>query len=145
MSTDRLILFSMSFLVSLAILLAFWSTIYLIHLVLMEINATVSALYAKFLSKSGLTIQPFQIKWYTVRCNRWFIKLTSGRSSTRFHLFIKHWFNLGVLVGILGQFGSVCFLFYTLLRFLRDFSSSSNEKYAQNEQILVPVVSYWLN
>lgn len=122
----------MGLLWTLSVLLIFWSSIYLINTFLLEFPLT-SALYAKFLSKNGLSINLFQLKWYTVRCNRLFIKISNFKPN-----FLKIWFNLGVIIGIIGQIGSVFLLCYTL------FDSFKNKPVS--EQILVPVVSlFWWN
>jgi hypothetical protein len=47
--------------------------------------------------------------------------------------FLRWWFNFGVVIGVLGQFGSLVLLSYTLVDFFR-------QKPAR-EQLLVPVVS----
>lgn len=116
----------MGFLFSLFIILLFWSFVYLINTFLIECKFT-SALYAKLLSKNGISINILQLKWYTVRCNRLFIKISNWKPN-----FFKIWFNLGVIIGLIGQFGSILLLMYTLIDFFRYKPSS--------EQILVPVV-----
>ena len=116
----------MGFLFSLFVILLFWSFVYLINTFLIECKFT-SALYAKLLSKNGISINILQLKWYTVRCNRLFIKISNWKPN-----FFKIWFNLGVVIGLVGQFGSILLLMYTLVDFFRYKPSS--------EQILVPVV-----
>jgi predicted MPP superfamily phosphohydrolase len=116
----------MGFLFSLFIVLIFWSFIYLINTFLIECKFT-SAAYAKLLSKNGFSINILQIKWYTVRCNRLFIKISNWKPN-----FFRLWFNLGVIIGLVGQFCSILLLTYTLVDFFRYKPSS--------EQILVPVV-----
>lgn len=46
--------------------------------------------------------------------------------------FLMWWFNLGVLFGVVGQFGSIFLLIYTLIDFFRSKPTS--------EQVLVPIV-----
>ena len=116
----------MSLIYSLLILLIFWSVCYLINTFMLECSFT-SGIYAKFLSKNGLSINFLQIKWYTVKCNRFLIRLSNWRAN-----FWKWWFNCGVIVGVLGQFGSLFLLCYTLYDFFRARPKS--------EQILLPVV-----
>lgn len=116
----------MSFAYGLFLLAAFWSAVYLINTFLIEFSLT-SALYAKILSKNGVSITPLQIRWYTVRCNRLFMKLSAIKPN-----FLKWWFNMGVLLGIVGQISSIFLLTYTLYDFFR--------KKPTREQILVPVV-----
>jgi hypothetical protein len=127
----------MTFLFGLTVLVLFWTFIYVINTLLLEFKLT-SAIYAKFLSKNGLSINLLQIKWYTVRCNRLFIRLSNVKPN-----FLKHWFNCGVLIGLLGQWFSILFLFYTLFAYFRsnNKSTSSSSSTSYNEQILVPVVS----
>ena len=117
----------MSIGLSLTIILIFWSFCYLINTFLLECRVT-SAFYAKFLSKNGFSINLFQLKWYTVRCNRLFVKLSNWRPK-----FWKSWFNVGVFASLLGQLFSIVLLIYTLIDFFKIKQSS--------QQILVPVVS----
>ena len=116
----------MSFSFVFIIIFAFWSICYLLNTFLLECRFT-SPLYAKFLSKNGLSINLFQIKWYTVKCNRLFIKLSNWRPN-----FLRHWFNAGILLCLLGQLLSVILLIYTLIDFFKAKPVS--------QQILVPVV-----
>lgn len=104
----------------------FWLIIYAINTFLLECKFT-SAFYAKILSKNGLSINTLHIKWYTVKCNRLFMKISNWRPN-----FFKWWFNMGVLFGILGQVGSIVLLIYTLVDFFRSKPVT--------QQILVPVV-----
>ncbi|CAF0952100.1 unnamed protein product [Brachionus calyciflorus] len=106
--------------------LTFWLTTFILNKILIE-NRFTSAKYAKFLSKRGLTIDAFQIKWYTVKCNRLFIKLSNFKPN-----FQKYWFNLGVILGMIGQFLSIILLIYTIYDFFKPKSIS--------KQILVPVL-----
>ena len=117
----------MSVLFGTAILFIFWSVSYLLNTLLLECSYT-SAVYAKLLSKNGLSVNILQIKWYTVRCNRLFMRLSNWRAN-----FWKWWFNAGVLVVVVGQFASIGLLLYTLVDFFR--------AKPQSEQVLVPVVS----
>ena len=116
----------MGFFYAFSVILIFWTILYILNTFLIECSLT-SARYAKFLSKQGLSITLFQIKWYTVKCNRLFIKMSSWKPK-----FLMWWFNFGVLFGILGQLGSIFLLSYTLIDFFRNKPMS--------EQILVPVV-----
>ncbi len=104
----------------------FWSLCYALHICLIELKYT-SAAYAKFLSTRGLSINILQFKWHTVKCNRLFIQISSKKPN-----FLKSWFNLGVLTGIIGQAFSLILLTYTLYDHFR--------KKSQSEQILVPVL-----
>ena len=115
----------MSFL-NVLLLFIFWSVFYSVHSFLIEFRLT-SARYAKFLSKNGISINIFQLKWYTVRCNRLFMKLSNMRPK-----FLMLWFNLGVLVGVVGQFIAILLLCYTLYDYFQQKPAS--------EQILVPVL-----
>jgi hypothetical protein len=127
----------MTFLFGTTILIIFWTIIYVINTFLLEFKLT-SAIYAKFLSKNGISINLLQIKWYTVRCNRLFIRLSNIKAN-----FLKHWFNFGVLIGLLGQWFSILFLSYTLFTYFRSnnkLTASSSSKIFNEQQILVPVV-----
>ena len=108
-----------------------WSIIYLIHTFLISSSYT-SGYYAKILFKSGLSMNILQIKWYTVKLNRYFIRIANYRPS-----FWRSWFNIGVFVGLIGQILSVFLLIYTLFDFFRIKSSNSSQ-----EPVLVPVVCY---
>lgn len=108
------------------IVFIFWSVFYSLHSFLIQFSYT-SAAYAKLLSTRGLSINIFQFKWYTVKCNRLFIKITNKKPNL-----LKIWFNLGVLVGIIGQACSLLLLLYTLIDYFL--------KKPQSEQILVPVL-----
>ena len=66
----------MSFILSVSIILIFWSVLYLINTFLLECKLT-SASYAKLLSKNGFSVNILHIKWYTVRCNRILMKLSN--------------------------------------------------------------------
>lgn len=113
----------MKFLFSTLVLIILWTFVYLLNAFLLEWSVS----YAKFLSKNGLSINLFQFKWYTVRCNRLFMKISNWKPH-----FLKVWFNLGVIIGILGQIASMFLLLYTLFDFFKAKSTA--------EQILVPVV-----
>jgi len=113
----------MKFLFSTLVLIISWTLIYLLNAFLLEW----SVFYAKFLSKNGLSINLFQFKWYTVRCNRLFMKISNWKPR-----FLKLWFNLGVIIGVIGQIVSIFLLLYTLFDFFKAKSTT--------EQILVPVV-----
>lgn len=117
---------NMSLLYSLSLIFIFWSILYLINTFLLECTYT-SAFYAKFLSKNGLSVNILHLKWYTVRCNRLFIKLSNWRPN-----FLKHWFNMGVLTGLIGQLLSLALLAYNLVDYFRNKPMS--------EQVLVPVL-----
>lgn len=116
----------MTFFYVVVVLTIFWSLVYLINTFLIECRFT-SAPYAKFLSKNGFSVNILQIKWYTVKCNRLFIKISNWKPN-----FFKYWFNFGVLIGIIGQIGSIFLLMYTIYDFFRAKPIS--------KQILVPVV-----
>jgi hypothetical protein len=111
----------MKFLFYTLFLIISWTVIYFLNTILLEWSVS----YAKFLSKNGFSIHLFQIKWYTVRCNRLFMKISNWKP-------LKIWFNLGVLIGVIGQTASIFLLLYTLFDFFKAKSAT--------EQILVPVV-----
>lgn len=118
------------------IVLVFWSTVYLIHSLLLNLKQT-SLKYAKFLHKTGFSINLFQIKWFTVKLNRLFIKLSTNINEN----FLKVWFNIGVVIGILGQLLSVMLLIYNIIEFLsRIFVLEENRVDSNDEQLLVPII-----
>ena len=106
---------------------SFWFIIYIVHSFLLECSFT-SALYAKILSKNNISINIFQIKWYTVRCNRLFIRISNWRP-----IFLKTWFNIGVFFCLIGQILSLAILMYTLYDSIIDKSKPS-------QKMLVPVL-----
>ena len=118
----------MAFFYTFSVILIFWALVYALNTFLIECSFT-SARYAKILSKKGLSINLFQIKWYTVKCNRLFVKLSNWKPR-----FLMWWFNAGVVFGLIGQVGSIFLVSYTLIDFFRSKPT--------NEQILVPVVRY---
>lgn len=107
----------------------FWLLVFFFNQLLIE-NRFTSAFYAKILSKNGLTIDFLRIKWHTVKCNRCFIKFSNWNLN-----FLKHWFNIGVICGIVGQFLSIFLLFYTIYDFFRPKPLS--------KQIIIPVVGFY--
>lgn len=108
-------------------IISFWFVIYIVHSFLLECTLT-SATYAKILSQNNMSINIFQLKWYTVKCNRLFIRLSNWRPN-----FLKAWFNIGVICGLIGQILSVFVLMYTLY-------DSVAKKTNPNEKVLVPVL-----
>jgi hypothetical protein len=106
-----------------------WSSCYLVNTFLLYFSPT-SAWYAKLLSKNGFSIHALQIKWYTAKCNRLFIRLSSWRANF-WHL----WFNLGVIVGLVGQVLSLILLIYTAVDFFR------TKENGNDNNILIPVVN----
>ena len=116
----------MSLIYSGSIILIVWSVLYLINTFLLECSIT-SATYAKILSKNGISVSILHIKWYTVKCNRLFIRISNWRPN-----FLKWWFNFGVVTGLIGQLFSVFLLSYNLIDFFRNKPIS--------QQVLVPVL-----
>lgn len=121
-----MILLDMTFIFTVIVICLFWSLLYILNTFLLECRLT-SAFYAKILSKNGLSINTLQIKWFSVRCNRLFIKISNWKPE-----FFKWWFNFGVIFGIVGQLASIFLLVYTLVDFFRSKPIT--------QQILVPVV-----
>ena len=111
-----------------------WSIIYFIHSFLLS-NTYTSGYYAKFLHKSGLSMNVLQIKWCTIKLNRYFIRIANLRPN-----FWRSWFNIGVVIGLFGQLLSIILLIYTLFDFFRIKKSNSIQ-----EPVLVPVVGYNFN
>lgn len=116
----------MSLIYSVSIILIVWSVLYLINTFLLECPIT-SATYAKILSKNGISVSILHIKWYTVKCNRLFIRISNWRPN-----FLKWWFNFGVVTGLIGQLFSIFLLSYNLIDFFRNKPIS--------QQVLVPVL-----
>ena len=112
-----------------SLIIAGWSILFFLHTFLLSYSHT-SGYYAKILFKSGLSMNILQIKWYTVKLNRYIIRIANYRPS-----FWRSWFNIGVMVGLVGQIFSIFLLIYTLFDFFRIKSSKSIQ-----EPVLVPVV-----
>lgn len=84
--------------------------------------------YKEFLENNGISLSLCQVRWYTTRFNRSFVKLG------QFHPYLLHmWFSVGILVGVLLMVASVVILCLTLFKaFAKD----------SPEQVLTPVVSF---
>ncbi len=111
------------------VVLGVWTVVYLINIILLTYSRT-SLHWAKFLHINGLSISFFQIKWYTVRFNRLFVRIANYKPS-----FWKIWFNMGIVVSLIGQVVAVLLLVTTLVDY---FNVSKSTK----KQILVPVVIF---
>jgi hypothetical protein len=119
----------MKFPIALVILVGVWSLLGFINAILLACSHT-SLYYAKFLHKNGISIGFLQIKWYTVKLNRLFIRIANWKP-----LFWKNWFNIGVAISLIGQVIATCLLITTLVGYFI-FSKPASE------QVLVPIVSF---
>lgn len=83
--------------------------------------------YKEFLENNGISLSICQVRWYTTRYNRSFVRFG------QIHPYLLHvWFSVGVLVGVLLMVASVVILCLTLYKaFAKD----------APEQVLTPVVS----
>lgn len=83
--------------------------------------------YRDFLENNGVTLSICQVRWYTTRFNRSFVKFVQVQPYM-LHL----WFSFGVFVGALLMISSVVILCLTLYK-----------AFTQNapDQVLTPVVS----
>ncbi|XP_055500695.1 membrane-bound transcription factor site-2 protease isoform X2 [Leucoraja erinacea] len=89
--------------------------------------------YEEFLTKFGISIAPFHIRWQSTFFNRLFLKL--GRWKPQF---LHIWFNLGMGFGVVFMFISIILLTKTLSQTLALMSADSPA--AENQRILQVVV-----
>ncbi|XP_053562350.1 membrane-bound transcription factor site-2 protease [Bombina bombina] len=89
--------------------------------------------YGLWLTRHGLTLSPFHIRWQSTLFNHLFYKW--GRWKPRF-LYI--WFSLGMVFGIIAMFGSIILLGKTLIQTLSQMMSESPG--TQNDRMLQVVV-----
>ncbi|XP_031569993.1 membrane-bound transcription factor site-2 protease-like [Actinia tenebrosa] len=110
---------------SLYLVIFFWILVFIINALLKNYRRY-SRRYEELLEENGISLLPCQIRWYTTRFNRWFIKLG------KFHSYFLHiWFTIGTWVGVFMMFVSVGVLSLTLYK---AFTKEAPE------QILTPVM-----
>lgn len=109
-----------------------WCVIYLGDVLLRSSSALKSS-YEDWLAANGLSLSPFHVRWQTGLLNRLFAKW--GRWKPRF---LYHWFNLGMVFGVVAMFGSIILLTKTLMQTLAQMMTDSPE--GSNEQMLQVVV-----
>ncbi|GAB1599416.1 membrane-bound transcription factor site-2 protease-like [Argonauta hians] len=106
-----------------ALLLGFWSSLYLIDAFLKSYHLN----YFRFLERTGISISVGQLRWYTTCLNRLFIRL--GQSKP---FFLQMWFSFGV------AFGLVSMLISMFVLTLMVFNTLSDQPVDQ--QVLTPVM-----
>lgn len=108
-----------------ALVLGFWSSVYLID-VFLKTKSHFNESYQNLQQRWGFQILTAQIRWYTTRLNRWIFRM--GQC---FPKFTFYWFEMGMWFGIICIFASVALLVMTLLK------AFTEEK---PEQVLTPVM-----
>ncbi|XP_071801549.1 membrane-bound transcription factor site-2 protease-like isoform X2 [Asterias amurensis] len=108
-----------------AILLGFWSSLYLVD-TFIKSSKRCGQQYVEAQERYGIQVSIGQVRWYTTCFNRLFLRL--GQWKPRL---IQMWFRMGAFVGVLLMFASVGLLVSTLVE------ASSKES---PEQVLTPVM-----
>ncbi|CAG5125872.1 unnamed protein product [Candidula unifasciata] len=96
-----------------ALLLGFWSSLYLIDAFLKSKKASARP-YLSFLDKTGLCISICQFRWYTCIFNRIFLRIGQWRPR-----FMRIWFTLGVFFSLLAMLVSIFLLSLLVLNTIR--------------------------
>ncbi|KAL9968826.1 hypothetical protein ACROYT_G020963 [Oculina patagonica] len=110
---------------SVALIIGFWTVLFISNALLKNYRKY-SRRYKEFLENNGISLSLCQVRWYTTRFNRSFVRFG------QFHPYLLHmWFSVGVLVGALLMVASVVILCLTLYKaFAKD----------APEQVLTPVM-----
>ncbi|XP_006815124.1 membrane-bound transcription factor site-2 protease-like [Saccoglossus kowalevskii] len=109
-----------------ALLLAFWSSLYLLD-VFLKSYRRYGKYYQEFQEQHGITVSIGQARWYTTCMNRVFLKIGQS-NSTLFHA----WFTFGIWFGIIAMVSSIVLLVFMLIKTFQQDSTS--------EQVLTPVM-----
>ena len=94
----------MSLVTTFACVMIFWSSLYLLHARLRS-SSRFAFPYYSCMDSVGLSLHVGQIRWYTTRLNRFFIRLAQCRSRLW-----NAWFGLGAICGIVLSFVSMVVL-----------------------------------
>ncbi|XP_054753404.2 membrane-bound transcription factor site-2 protease-like [Lytechinus pictus] len=108
-----------------AMLLGFWSSLYLADTYL-KTHRRCGEQYTSFQERCGLSLSIAQLKCYTTKFNRLFIRL--GQCKPRL---LRTWFSCGACFGVVLMFVSIALLLMTLVK------AFSQDK---PEQVLTPVM-----
>ncbi|XP_015760000.1 PREDICTED: membrane-bound transcription factor site-2 protease-like [Acropora digitifera] len=110
---------------SIILILGFWTFVFICNALLKNYRKY-SIRYRDFLENNGVTLSICQVRWYTTRFNRSFVKFVQVQPYM-LHL----WFSFGVFVGALLMISSVVILCLTLYK-----------AFTQNapDQVLTPVM-----
>ncbi|ESO84863.1 hypothetical protein LOTGIDRAFT_221778 [Lottia gigantea] len=109
-----------------ALVLGFWSTLYLLDAFL-KTKKPWSRNYLSFLENTGLSVSICQFRWYTSVFNRTFLRLGQWRPQ-----FLRLWFTVGVLFGLVAMLISVCMLTLLIVNTFR--------QQPVEQQVLTPVM-----
>ncbi|KAK2550231.1 Membrane-bound transcription factor site-2 protease [Acropora cervicornis] len=110
---------------SIILILGFWTFVFICNALLKNYRKY-SIRYRDFLENNGVTLSICQVRWYTTRFNRSFVKFVQVQPYM-LHL----WFSFGVFVGALLMISSIVILCLTLYK-----------AFTQNapDQVLTPVM-----
>lgn len=109
-----------------ALLFGFWAFLYLIDSFLKN-HQKFSPSYMHLLNRTGLSVYIIQLRFYTTYFNRFFVRFGSSRTQ-----FLKTWFTLGVMFGMIAMFVSMFLLFMIIVNTLR--------QQPVEQQVLTPVM-----
>ncbi|XP_074659161.1 membrane-bound transcription factor site-2 protease-like [Tubulanus polymorphus] len=110
----------------LALFLICWASLYLLD-VFLKTNRFTYVWYISFLEKTGLSVSICQLRWFTTSFNRLFVRF--GQCRPRF---LKCWFNVGVIFGLVSMVISVFLLGLMVYNTLK--------KHPIEQQVLTPVM-----
>ncbi|XP_014787252.1 membrane-bound transcription factor site-2 protease [Octopus bimaculoides] len=109
-----------------ALLLGFWSSLYLIDAFFKSYHLT-ALHYLRLLEETGISISIGQLRWYTTCFNRLFLRLGQFKP-----LFMHMWFSFGVAFGLISMVISLFVL--TLMVF------NTLSQQPVDQQVLTPVM-----
>lgn len=94
--------------------------------------------YLTFLQKTGLSVGPFQLRWYTTSLNRLVLKMSFWNPKLQ-----TNWFTIGSWITICLIVPSVCLVIMSSAQLCKKiFTEPTNESaMSQQETFLEPVVS----
>jgi len=96
-----------------AIVLGFWSSLYLIDAFLKS-KKSVARSYLSFLDKTGLSVSICQFRWHTTAFNRLFLRIGQWRPR-----FLRLWFTVGVAFSLLSMLASIFILSLLVINTVR--------------------------
>ncbi|XP_005109480.1 membrane-bound transcription factor site-2 protease [Aplysia californica] len=97
-----------------ALVLGFWSSLYLLDVFLKQSKKAIARRYLSFLDKSGLSVSVCQLRWYSPIFNRVFLRLGQWRPR-----FLRTWFTLGVIFSLLSMLVSIFILSLLVINTVR--------------------------
>lgn len=109
-----------------ALVLGFWSSLYLIDVFLKTYHQT-ARYYLHLLEGSGISLSICQLRWYTTCFNRAFVRLGQFKPT-----FMRIWFSMGVVFGLIAMVISLFVLTLMVFNTLR--------RQPVEQQVLTPVM-----